>query len=302
MQKQPPLITIGITCFNAEDTIKNAIQSGFDQDYPNIELVIIDDQSTDNSVEIIKELIKDKSNARLYQHEVNTGVPGALTSAIRQAKGEFIAFIDSDDISRPDRLQKQLDRILNFEKKHKTQDIVCYSNRKVFVNGIEKPEAYVYAIGRTAPEPYGENVANFILYNDRPEPFCWGQFGCCTLMGRTQIFRDLGPFDLNFRRYSEWDIAIRLAQRGGYFIAVDEPLIDMHKTIAPYKSGKRPLIFGLQLCDKYKDYLQKQGMYHAARFRTYERFYYNKGNKIRAKLFALSADILTALARSKGAP
>ena len=54
IENQPPLITIGITCFNAENTIENALESAFSQDWPNLEVIVVDDNSTDKSFEILK--------------------------------------------------------------------------------------------------------------------------------------------------------------------------------------------------------------------------------------------------------
>ena len=78
-----PLITIGITCFNAQDTIDNAIQSALDQDYPNIEIIVVDDYSTDNSKKVIEDAYKDKINIIL--HEKNCGVAVSRNTIINNA-------------------------------------------------------------------------------------------------------------------------------------------------------------------------------------------------------------------------
>ena len=92
-----PLVTIGIPCFNAEDTIKRAIKCALTQDWPNIEVIIVDDCSTDKSCQIIKKIISQNPRARLIIHDNNKG-PGAVRSLIlSEAKGEYIAFFDDDD-------------------------------------------------------------------------------------------------------------------------------------------------------------------------------------------------------------
>ncbi len=117
MSQSFPLITIGITSFNAEDTIARAIESAFAQDYPNIEIIIVDDCSSDESCTVIQKAIKGYPVARLIPHETNTGFAGALNTIINTAKGAFIAIFDDDDVSLPPRLSAQYQRIIDYEKK-----------------------------------------------------------------------------------------------------------------------------------------------------------------------------------------
>ena len=98
------LVTIGITCFNAEETIKRAIRSALGQDWQNIEILVVDDCSTDSSVEIITKAITNDSRARLIKHVKNCGPAGARNTILDQACGEFIAFFDDDDESMPGRI------------------------------------------------------------------------------------------------------------------------------------------------------------------------------------------------------
>ena len=73
-----PLITIGVTCFNAEDTIVRAIESAQKQDWPNFEIVIVDDASTDNSIKIIEEMQREDQRISLHRHDKNQGVAGRI--------------------------------------------------------------------------------------------------------------------------------------------------------------------------------------------------------------------------------
>ena len=100
------MISVIIPTYNREKLIMPAIDSVLKQTYQDIELIVVDDGSTDRTVELLK-TIKDP---RFYfvQTERNSGAPAARNIGIKQSKGEYIAFHDSDDIWMPHKLEKQL--------------------------------------------------------------------------------------------------------------------------------------------------------------------------------------------------
>ena len=99
-----PLVSIIIPAFNAAGYIGDAIESALDQSYPIIEIIIVDDGSTDETRVKVGQY-KDKIK---YIYQDNRGVSAARNMGIRNAKGEYIAFLDSDDIWLPKKLEKQL--------------------------------------------------------------------------------------------------------------------------------------------------------------------------------------------------
>jgi len=268
-----PLITIGITCFNAKDTIERAIKTAQQQDWTNREIIIVDDCSTDGSHEILEELACLDKNFSVIRHDRNLGYPSALNTIVEHAKGEYIAFFDDDDESEPQRLSKQYQRLHEFEQSNKGIEAVCYSHRRVFVDGKEDSKGFVTAIGAKAPEPRGNIVANFLLWHQKDEQYSWGEFGSCTMMASRKLLSKF-LFDPEFKRCAEWDFAIRLALEGGCVISVDEPLVIQHKTQTIDKSGRRPLTFALMLRKKHKGYLKQKHRYWASVFMAYSRFYY----------------------------
>ena len=282
-----PLITIGITCYNAADTIERTIQSAIHQDWPNKEIIVVDDASTDNSFAVIETLAGSNSNIRVIRHEDNKGSPSANNTILNAANGEFIAFFDDDDESRSDRLTLQWKRIVDFESSHPSDIVFCYSNRAVVLAGQEKPTLTTLAIGRSAPEPYGEAVSNFLLTLIETTPFVWGQFGNCTLMVRRSTLELLSGYDETFRRCAEWDLAIRGGFIDGHFIAVDQSLITQYLTsgVGPEKSGKTPLRYALELRYKHRAYLVKQGIYWSALAQAHARFHYSRGERWLHRLF-----------------
>ncbi len=104
---QQPRVTVLMPVFNAEKFLKEAIESILLQSFTDFELLIIDDASTDNSSSIIREFTDER--IRLEKNETNLGISATLNRGIALAKGEWIARMDADDISYPERLRKQFD-------------------------------------------------------------------------------------------------------------------------------------------------------------------------------------------------
>ncbi len=179
-----PLVSLGITCFNAEDTIARAIHAAGAQDWPNLEILVVDDCSSDGSRAVIEAAAARDPRVRFLPHDHNKGYPGALNTLLRAARGDFIAFFDDDDDSRPDRIARQYDRLTAHEAAHPGKPVFCYANRDVVAIGSDEPAEVTRAIGRRAPEPHGMAVADFLLLLMEQPPYVWGQFGSCTLMTR----------------------------------------------------------------------------------------------------------------------
>lgn len=103
---EPGLVSVVIPTYNRADLIKETIYSVLEQTYDKFEIIVVDDGSSDNTKEVVRD-IKDERIKYFYQE--NKGLPAAARNAgLRQSKGEFIAFLDSDDLWKPDKLQKQL--------------------------------------------------------------------------------------------------------------------------------------------------------------------------------------------------
>ena len=106
-----PLVSIAIPCYNCAPFIDNAVRSVINQTYNNWELLIIDDGSSDNSLEIIRQY-KD-SRISVISDGNNKGLPARLNESIRWAHGEYYARMDADDIMHKERLSKQVAYLLD---------------------------------------------------------------------------------------------------------------------------------------------------------------------------------------------
>ncbi|MDC7326067.1 glycosyltransferase family 2 protein [Acinetobacter baumannii] len=114
MSSNLPLISVLIPVYNVEAFVKEAILSICNQSYKNIEIIVVDDCSTDNTYNIVAELVPNDARIKLFKNYKNSKIVKTLNFALEQSKGDFIARMDGDDISAPQRLEKQL----NFLLKH----------------------------------------------------------------------------------------------------------------------------------------------------------------------------------------
>ncbi|MBU0942524.1 MAG: glycosyltransferase [Bacteroidetes bacterium] len=102
------LVSIVIPTFNSAPFIAEAIQSVQNQTYANWEIIVVDDGSTDGSVAIISEFQASDNRIQLYKLRVNSGTGIARNLGVEKAKGKYIAFLDSDDLWKPHKLEKQI--------------------------------------------------------------------------------------------------------------------------------------------------------------------------------------------------
>jgi GT2 family glycosyltransferase len=260
-----PLITIGITCYNARDSIHGAVESALKQTWPVREIIVVDDASTDGSDRVLQTLARAHSEVRVVRHEVNRGFPCALNTLMAQARGTFIALFDDDDESVADRVWRQYRRIIDYEATHPGATVLCYSNRNVVPAGAPRVEFGRLGIGRQPPEPNGPVVADYLLGLIKDDGrHCWGMFGSCTLMARTETFRGFRGFDHRFRRCAELDLVVRASLQGAHFISVDAPLVTQYLTPTADKAGDADLRYRLLLLEKHKRYLKQKRSYVGA--------------------------------------
>src|SRR3989304_6831314 len=121
------LVSIIIPTYNCQKYIRQAIESALAQTYKNIEIIVVDDGSSDNTREEIDDLISEKKISYIYQ--ANKGLPGARNTGIKQSKGEYLVFLDSDDIILPEKIMSQV----GFMKEH-PQVCLVYSRYQYFKN------------------------------------------------------------------------------------------------------------------------------------------------------------------------
>ena len=153
------LVSIVMPSYNTEKYICETIDSVLNQTYPYWELIIVDDCSTDNTDEVVKAYLEDK-RIRYLKNHVNSGAAVSRNYALREAKGKWIAFLDSDDLWEPEKLTKQIS-FMNDNNYH-----FSYTNY-IEINEESRPN------GKSVTGP--KYITKHGMYN-----YCW--MGCLTVM------------------------------------------------------------------------------------------------------------------------
>ncbi|WP_341876737.1 glycosyltransferase family 2 protein [Defluviitalea saccharophila] len=117
--KDEKLVSVIIPVYNVESYIFDTINSVINQTYKNIEIIVVDDGSTDNTGEIVKK-ISENHQRLIYYYQSNQGVSAARNKGIELSKGEYISFLDGDDLWMENKIEKQINEIISSGKK------VCY--------------------------------------------------------------------------------------------------------------------------------------------------------------------------------
>jgi glycosyltransferase involved in cell wall biosynthesis len=166
------------------------------------EVVVVDDASTDETFHRLHDL--DEPRLRVVRHETSRHLPAARNSGIAAARGEWIAFLDDDDLWSPGKLRALLDAT-------QARGAVFAYSAAVAIG----PEG---AILETWPAPDAENVFNLLLRGN------WIPAGASNTIARAEVVRRLGGFDEDLRHFADWDMWIRLSA-AGRAAAYPEPLV-----------------------------------------------------------------------------
>jgi len=113
MEKYLPMVSIIMATYNRAHTIERAVKSVLNQTYKNFELIIIDDGSVDDTLNILKKY--EDPRIRIYRHDVNKGVTAAKNSGLKQIRGEWFTTFDSDDEMMPHAIETMMDIPLKFD-------------------------------------------------------------------------------------------------------------------------------------------------------------------------------------------
>ena len=183
------MISVIIPTYNRAKTIRESIDSVLAQTYHEIEVIVVDDCSLDNTEQIVKGI--DDARVRYIRLDLNQGACVARNEGIKNAVGEYIAFQDSDDIWRPEKLTVQLDSM------KKTGADVCFHklHRKL-------PD------GKEISSFPDINESKFMTHNEMCNRTC---ISTQTIMGRRQVFEE-HKFDPLVRKTQDYDWGIRASR------------------------------------------------------------------------------------------
>ena len=128
-----PLVSVIIPVFNVEDFVKDAVQSIMDQTYKNLEIIVVDDGSDDNTYKIVEELSSVDSRIKLFRNKKNQNIANTLNWALNVSSGKYIARMDGDDVSLANRIEKKV----RFLQENPEYDLVGCSLRVINVGSEE---------------------------------------------------------------------------------------------------------------------------------------------------------------------
>lgn len=185
-----PKISIVIPTYNQSEYLQEAVESVLNQTYKNIEIIIVDDGSTDNTLGVVRSF---DNNKIIYIQQKNKGASSARNTGIKKANGEYIAFLDSDDLWLKNKLRKQIDFIK------------------------ENPEIGLLGTGCYQMINIGKMIhkkifpfENKILQKDLIK---YNPFIQSSVMIRKNVFDDIGLYDEKFKESEDYDLWLRIAQK-----------------------------------------------------------------------------------------
>jgi glycosyltransferase involved in cell wall biosynthesis len=184
-------VSVVIPTYNRSKMIQRAVQSVLAQSYTDLEVLVIDDGSTDDTADIVKECARNDWRIHLIQHSERKGAQAARNTGIRAARGQWIAFLDSDDEWLPESLEVRL----RLAKERGLQ--------------VVHSDCYVLRAGSAQPELFGLPALQGQVYKElleRPASSFPG------LLVSKQALARIGPLDETIVSFQEWDTVIRLAQ------------------------------------------------------------------------------------------
>ena len=255
------LVTIGITAFNAAGTIKRSVHSALAQTWRPIEIVAVDDCSTDGTWDVLLQLDAAYPEVHVFHNHSNGGVAVSRNRILKEARGEFVAFFDDDDESLPERVAAQLNQILAYEHDFaKGAPVVCHTARRVlYPDGSSRIEpAMGEQKGRRAPN--GLVVAERILLGTHLKD-CYGAGPTCSQMSRLATYHAVGGFDSAFRRSEDTELNIRLAKTGAHFTGIPSPMVLQKMTLTTDKSLSQERHYMLMMLEKHRDVPDRYCMY-----------------------------------------
>ena len=236
------LVSIIIPGYNNQTFIEDAIASAIDQTYSNVEIIVIDDGSTDSSLEIIKSF----GDKVYWETGKNRGAPLARNRGIELAKGEYIKFLDADDVLLPDCLEKQVSQAIQLPS---TRKAIVYGDA-IWVDQHNQPIASSPLRSRQLKE---DAIAH-ILANS--------PLTSCPLHKREYLL-EIGGFDPTLPRGQEYDLHLRLVLAGVEFLYYADSVYQYREYVDSSRLSQRGYsskgaMFHFQALQKHQQLIEKQ--------------------------------------------
>ncbi|AGB39591.1 glycosyltransferase family 2 protein [Natronococcus occultus] len=219
------LVSVIIPTYNREETVSRAIDSVLAQTHEELEVVVVDDGSTDDTESVLESY--DDDRVRPISHETNRGANVARNTGIEHARGKYVAFLDSDDEWKPEKLEAQLDVL----EKRSEEWVAAYCD---FTFELPSPVDRLRGLAadvlsRADDQPQmegGEELIGEILADNVHTG------AGSTLIVRTDVARTVDGFDETLDRFQDPEFVLRILEEGK-LAYVDEPLVVREETGTP---------------------------------------------------------------------
>ena len=212
-----PAVTVVIPAYNAAETLAPALDSVLNQTFDDLEVIVVDDGSTDDTASVAARFGSPISCIRTE----NGGVSRARNRGLEEARAELVAFLDADDLWKPEKIERQL-RLLRDRPE-----------AGISTTGSEKVDEHLAPIG-DAPAGAPGDACEALLLNS----MVLGQISSALV--RKQLAVEVGGFDERLSQCADWDFFIRLAIRTA-FAVVPQPLL-LYRVAASNMSSNIPLL------------------------------------------------------------
>jgi glycosyltransferase involved in cell wall biosynthesis len=259
-------VTVVCTVFNHERFVVDALESVLSQTHPNVELIVVDNGSTDASVLLVKELVRQHPSIIFIQNPTNRGLCAAFNQGLELASGKYLIDFSADDLMLPQRIERQVEafEMLSYEYG------VVFSNAR-YLGADDSLLHYHYQVDEhgksVVPVPSGEVYKNVLK-----------EYFICTptMMMRRSVLDELGGYDESLT-YEDFDFWVRSSVKYKYLYQ-DEILT--YKRVVPdslstqvYRHGSGMLESTYIVCNKAYDLNRTQEEFDllAARIRTFIR-------------------------------
>ena len=206
-----PLISVVIPTYNRAELICRAIDSVLDQSYQNLEIIVVDDHSQDNTADIVKGI--DDRRIQYHCHPNNQGGSAARNTGIKLARGQYIAFLDSDDVWLPQKLALQLQAIA--ERAINLDRLVSYTKFQKSNTVFYQPSV----LPQRGKKPT-ESVADYFWLGN-------GEMLTSTLFVSSSLAKAY-LFQTNLRKHQDLDFVLRLGFQDAEFIFIPNILTIWH--------------------------------------------------------------------------
>lgn len=233
-----PLISIVIPVFNRAGLIARTVESCLAQTYREIEVVLVNDCSTDGLSEALAPFA-DESRVRLINHEQNQGVSAARNTGVEAAEGTLIAFLDSDDLWQPPKLERQMALI----EAHEGDRFLCGTLTEV------RSGKGMVRVRPKRLKPRDVPIGDYLFVHKVQQRLPLVSFDGAALMGgcfaQTSSFllpkalAQATPFRTALNQYEDMAFLIDLDGKGVDFLLVEEPLTVQHDDDRPGRLGAR---------------------------------------------------------------